>query len=258
MPQEVRAGLDTHWNEWGSGAPALLLHCGLASSRMWAPMAKALEGRFAMVAPDLPGHGRSGAIPPGADLHDRITDMAASFLRGGDTVLGHSLGGTVALRLALERRAPLKRLVLVEPVLFAAARGTPAWDAHQAETAHWNTALAAGDLAGAAKGFSETWGARPWDTLSSGERETLAARMQVISGTAPALSEDSTGMLAPGRLEAVEVPVILLRGEHTDAIMRQVHEVLRTRLPDVEERVVPGAGHMLPMTHPEAVIDAMG
>lgn len=92
----------------GRGSPTLLLLHGLgATSEVWDGLAAAAEthwpGRW--VAPDLPGHGRSAPLP-------RYTfgDLAAALaglVDGDTTILGHSLGGVIALELASGRYGPV-------------------------------------------------------------------------------------------------------------------------------------------------------
>ncbi|HWQ14269.1 MAG TPA: alpha/beta fold hydrolase, partial [Roseiflexaceae bacterium] len=105
--------------EAGDGEPvALFLHGWGDSKEIWRPALAALaaRGRRA-IAPDLPGHGGSqlaGAARM-AHLAERVVALAeARGLRSFDLV-GHSMGGNVALELALARPALVRRLVLVAP-----------------------------------------------------------------------------------------------------------------------------------------------
>jgi pimeloyl-ACP methyl ester carboxylesterase len=94
----------------GEGAPYLLIH-GLGGERcVWEPVLGALERRHEVIAIDLPGFGRSRALPggvvptPGA-LAEAVAELLDAL--GLDTahVAGNSLGGWVALELALADRA---------------------------------------------------------------------------------------------------------------------------------------------------------
>ena len=102
------------------GHEVLHLHgLGCHGAASWAPFA-ALRGRAALI-PDLPGHGRSDA-PPGFGY--TLPEMAAAIAAllqaeggGPREVLGHSLGGTIAVHLAARHPELVQRLVLVEPAL---------------------------------------------------------------------------------------------------------------------------------------------
>lgn len=94
----------------GSGPPLVLLHSVGDSSATWDPVLAALARRHLVVAPDLPGHGMSDPSPDSAGaVHDLL--LALGIDRA--TVLGHSLGGAVALQLAQRSPDLVERLVLV-------------------------------------------------------------------------------------------------------------------------------------------------
>lgn len=212
-----------------------------------------------MVAMDLPGHGRSPDWDRTRALHDQATEMARSVLPDQGWILGHSLGATVALRLALEG-APVAGLVLVEPVLFAAAReaGAPAYEEHVAAFRPMLEAFEAGDREGAVRRFVGMWGdGRPWEALPEDARTYQAERIGLVFADGPALEDDAAGLFARGRLEALDVPVLLLEGERSPAVVGAIQGRLAERLPRVRRVVVEGAGHMAPLTHPAEVARAI-
>jgi pimeloyl-ACP methyl ester carboxylesterase len=116
MPHVHVRDIDLHYRTYGSGAPALLIH-GLGSSGAdWAFQVPALSARRTLIVPDLRGSGASDK-PPGPY---RIADFAADLWAlvdalGHATVdlVGFSLGGAVALEMALARPAAAQRLVLI-------------------------------------------------------------------------------------------------------------------------------------------------
>jgi pimeloyl-ACP methyl ester carboxylesterase len=220
---------------------------------MWQPVACALEQQIHMVAPDLPGHGRSPDFGDG-DVHDQAMAGVRPLLRPGMHLVGHSFGGTLALRLAQEAPDQVASLTLIEPVLFAAARGRPGFEAHATREAEFAAAYETGDKMLAARVFNRLWGGGiPWAQFPPAAQRDMAARMPFIMGTLPSLWEDCHGMLAPGQIERLTMPVTFLRGADSVPIMGQIHAGLQARLPDWRETVVDGAGHMLVATHPATV-----
>ena len=101
--------------EGGQGPPLLLIHGFGGAAWNFEPMAALLSGRR-LIVPDLPGHGASSPLPATPTLAG-FADLLASLLDEPVDVLGHSLGGVVALRLA-ERHPQL-----VRSLVLAAAAG---------------------------------------------------------------------------------------------------------------------------------------
>lgn len=105
-------GAKIRWFEAGDGPALLLLHGFGGAAWNWAEVAPRLPGRRLLV-PDLPGHGASSPLP--APSLAGFADAVAAIVDEPVGVVGHSLGGVVALRLA-ERRPDLVRgLVLAAP-----------------------------------------------------------------------------------------------------------------------------------------------
>ena len=100
----------------GSGPVLLLLHGITNSSQTWEPAAGALADRFTIVAPDLLGHGNS-ATPRGdysLGAHaSGVRDLLSALGHDRVTVVGHSLGGGVAMQFAYQFPERCERLVLV-------------------------------------------------------------------------------------------------------------------------------------------------
>lgn len=257
MPDAIRGGFPVHLRSFGTGRdPALLLHCALAHSKAWTPLAEQFSDRLAMLAPDMPGHGRSAKWDHRQDLHDQVTAIARDCLGDGGHVIGHSFGATVALRLAIEAPEAVRSLTLIEPVLFAAA-GESESDVlcgYINETEAFNAALARDDWTSAAKDFIRIWGdGRPWEALTEREQELFASQMHFIRETEACLLKDSAGLLLPGRLESIRCPVHLIRGGSSVPIIAAIHRTLAGRIPGARDCVIAGAGHMVPITHPTPV-----
>lgn len=233
------------------GQPLLLIHCSLGHSGTWAPLAAVLPDRPAL-AFDLPGHGRSPDWPGRPALHDLCTRAAQEIAAAEGApldLLGHSFGATVALRMALEHPGRLRSLTLVEPVLFAALPPAEAAAARAAEDGV-GAALAAGDRRAAARAFLDRWGGPGgWAALDAAQQARMAARIHLIPAGAAALWDDAAGLLRPGRLEGLRVPVLLVSGGASPPAMARICDRLAARLPAAQRCHIASAGHMLPVTH---------
>lgn len=264
MPEDLLAGHLTPWRVWDRGAlrPVLAMHCSLAHSGAWSGLAERLSG-VTVTALDQPGHGRSADWDGVTELHGLTTRiatvMAESLGEGGPVDLfGHSFGGTVCLRIALERPDLVRSLTLVEPVIFAAAKGHPAYAPFRAEHEEVARLLQAGDRAGAAARFHAGWGTgEAFAALPDRQRSYILQRIHHIAAQNPVLLDDAAGLLRPGGLEGVTAPVLLIEGGDSPQIIDAVAGVLASRLPNFQRLRVPGAGHMVPITHPGAIAAAV-
>jgi pimeloyl-ACP methyl ester carboxylesterase len=109
-------GIDYYYEIHGQGEPLLLLHGGLGSIDMFRPVLPMLAEHREVVGVDLHGHGRTTLGDRKIDLVDMGDDMAAILERLGYEqvdVMGYSLGGGVAFRLAVQHPEKVRRLVLV-------------------------------------------------------------------------------------------------------------------------------------------------
>ena len=97
------------------GKPAVLIHGLGGAASNWVDLAPLLAERYRVFVPDLPGHGLSTplpAVPNLAVFADRVALVAEREGMLPATIVGHSLGGVVALRLALRRPGDVTGLVL--------------------------------------------------------------------------------------------------------------------------------------------------
>lgn len=121
-----------HLTELGCGAPVLMLHGGgpgASGLSNYTRNIEALARRFRVLVPDLPGYGQS---TKGVDANDPFGDLAVAMHGLLDVmgvarshVVGNSLGGAVALRMALERPARIGRVVLMGPGGVGISQSTP-------------------------------------------------------------------------------------------------------------------------------------
>lgn len=234
--------------------PALALHCSMGSSSYWTAVHGRLGGMVALQAFDAPGHGRSPdwhPSPGGPDYHTAVTRLAAARIHRPLDLIGHSLGATVALRIAVAAPEAVRSLTLIEPVLFAAAPD-PQTDALQA----WMEGLLAEDRdEEATRVFLGVWGDGDFDALPAAARARMVRQVRLVAASNDVLIHDLAGILRDGGLEGIDAPVMLIRGTDSPPVVAGIADALATRLPDVARAVVPGAGHMLPVTHPAQVGD---
>ena len=234
-----------------------MLHCSLAQGSAWKGVAARLPGGLHLTAPDIVGHGDGPDHDPARDLHDQCFGAVLPHLpAGGFDAIGHSFGATLALRLAIEMPDRVRSLTLIEPVLFAAARGAPSFETQLAIQLALEEAVAQGNNAAATRGFLDQWGTGgDFDDQPDAQRAYMVDRIDLIAASRPALFGDSAGLVP--RLGQVTAPTLLVSGENCQPVITDILDRMQVAIPDTTRSGIPGAGHMAPITHPEPVAAAI-
>ena len=222
----------------------VLLHGFAQTGASWEPVTRALGGRYRAVAPDI------GSGPWEAEL----ARLAALVPRRA-VLAGYSMGGRLALGLALCGAVELSALVLV-----SASPGL-ADPAERAARRAADAALADRIEAIGAEAFAREWGAQSLfagqppgvaaaahaDRLRRGPGELAGQLRGLGTGVMPALWD---------RLPELAVPTTLVAGER-DAKFYAIADEMRRALPRARFVVVPGAGHAVHLEAPDAVAGAL-
>jgi len=244
-------------------SPVLLLHSSLASGAQWRTLAASLGARYQVLAPDLIGYGAAAQWSGEGRFH--LRDEAAAIhalLDGFDEpahLVGHSYGGAVALHIARTQPGLLRSLVLIEPSAFHLLRGGDAVDADAlreitAVAADAKAALAAGDYHGGFGRFVDYWsGPGSWAAMAPEQRERFAPQLIKVVLDFDALLGERAGL---EDVRNIALPALLVQGGSTKAPSRCICRRLRDALP-AALRIVPGAGHMAPITHRDEVNHAI-
>ena len=236
-----------------------LVHCALGKAGNWRGFLSALGGDLTPYQVELPGHGLAEDWDRSRDFTEQAMEILLSELPTDPIPLvGHSFGAVLALRLAVERPYRVSSLVLIDPVFFAAARGRWGYDKVVRDMVPFRTKMKASQFATAAKEFFAVWGdGSDWNDLPTETKTYIMSRIELIEAGDPLLWDDLSGVLAPGRLEALDFPVTFVDGGETHPVIADVISELGDRIPDAEWVTVPGAGHMVPITHPKLVAKAV-
>ena len=240
--------------------PVVLLHGSASSGAQWRALADHLSQHHEVLAPDLYGYGRTpswGGRGPFRLAHESAVVLKDIECLGAPVhLVGHSYGGTVALDIARRRPELVKSLVLVEPVAFYLLRGGDEDDLAalreiQSVAAELERALCCGDYADGCFRFIDYWnGAGSWHAMSLARREALAPRLaKVVLDFHATIGED----VPLDALRGLDAGTLLIQGAQTTLPVQRICRLLQQTLPRVRFETVAGAGHMLPVTHVNAV-----
>ena len=254
----------------GRGPVLLLLHGVTNSSQTWERVAPLLSERFTLIAPDLLGHGESASPRGDYSLGAHATgvrDLLSALGHDRATVIGHSLGGGIAMQFAYQFPERCERLVLVssgglgrEVHLLLRAAALPGAD--------WVLPLLTStQLLGLGRGLGGVL--RRVRLAPDGDLDVLARGFASLdnSGSRQAFLHTLRAVVDVGgqrvsahdRLElAALIPSLIVWGER-DSIIPVAHgEAAHAAMPGSRFEVFPGAGHMPHHADPDRFARVVG
>ena len=259
-------GVRLHYLSRGRGRPVVLLHGNSGFAHDFASVLEALDGKeFRALAFDRPGHGLSER-----PALDGAMSAQAGLIRGALKALGvrqpifvgHSWGATLALAYALQFAEEVAALVLLAPAVYRED------EMYAAQRILVEIPVLSDLLIRASETFVRAEIKRnlerafapdelPLEYLQAAESlwarpSQVRAYMQDEYGYNPAVE-----LLTP-RYGKVRVPVLIVTGDSDELVNPERHAYpLHGEIGHSELVVLPAAGHMLPHTRPEAVVDAL-
>jgi pimeloyl-ACP methyl ester carboxylesterase len=224
-----------------AGAPrVVLIHGSLDRSTAFLRVARALED-LTVLRFDRRGYGRSLAVGPSGSFDDQVDDLASVVGREPAIVVGHSLGGIVALTFASRHSDLAPAVVAYE----APMPWLPTWPSNTAG----GVALAeSGDEGDAAEEFmrrivgDERWEALPPRTKQQRRAEGPALVAELRSLRPP--------HAAPFDATTLPMPVVAAHGAESRPHHQRAARTLATQVPHGELVVIDGASHGAHLTHP--------
>jgi pimeloyl-ACP methyl ester carboxylesterase len=236
-----------HYATAGAGDPVVFIHGFGLDMNMWDPQWPAFAKAHRVIRYDMRGYGNS-SLPGAAYSHvDDLMELLEFLGALPAHLVGLSLGGRVALRVAAQRPEAVRSLILADPAL----------DGHR-WTADWlnrwrsmTDAAKAGDLPHAKKLWREhiLFGPANKDPKIA---DALRAMIDRYSGWH--LDHDDPGIALPYKagqnLSSISLPVLVMVGELDLPDFQSIARRLSTELPQAELRTLAGAGHMSNMEAP--------
>jgi pimeloyl-ACP methyl ester carboxylesterase len=250
----------------GKGEPVLLLH-GLGGTKItWLPLLAPLAERYRLLVPDLPGHG--GSSKPRTEYSPRFYGHAVRRLLDAAgveraAVVGNSLGGRIAIELALRSPSRVSRLVLLDPSM-PGLRWRYVFGFTRVFPTEWG---------GIPFPLREQWMARAIrrlfadpSTLPAGGFDAAAgefiriyrspeARMAFFSSLRHIVTEAPEPFF--GSLRRIKQPTLVIFGEADTLVPPRLGVRLAEHLPHSEFMVFPGVGHVPQFEAADATKDAV-
>lgn len=245
-------GARLYYEVAGSGPPLVLIHAGIADSRMWDDQFAAFARQHRVVRYDVRGFGQS-AMPPGPFAHRADLRALLRHLGIGRVALvGVSMGGGIAVDFALDYPAMVAALI---PVAAGVSGRTPS-DFLRRRWAEMGVAAERGDFDEVNELELRLWvdgAGRTPDQVDPGVRERMRA---MNAGVIANESQERGGVpqrLDPpalGRLGEIAAPTLVIVGDRDVPDILETADLLAAGIAGARKVVLPGVAHMLTMEVP--------
>lgn len=245
-------GAKIYYEVAGEGEPLVLVHAGIADSRMWEAQLAAFANYYQVIRYDMRGFGRTVMVDGPYSHHDDLRGLLDSLNVGRAHLVGCSLGGGAVLDFALEFPERVGNLVLVGP---AVGGFRPDFDPPR----QWDELVAAdeaGDLGRISELEVQIWVDGP---RRSPEDIDVSIRDLVREMNLIALENEASGLgeewepepTAVDRLPDIQAPSLLIVGEEDQPRVFAAADLLERELPNVRRVVIPDTAHLPNMERPE-------
>ncbi len=251
--------------EAGSFGPVVILvHSSVSGARQWRRLMDDLKGDFRVRAVNLFGYGKTPPWPAARTqtLDDQARLVEAVLPANTDEVylVGHSFGGSVAMKAAERLAGRVAKLVLLEtnPFHLLAQSGRVDAFAEAMELRNFIKKFGAlGEWATAAEKFADYWGgAGTWRDMSLDRRIAFSEALKPNYFEWDAVMNETTTVEQWATL--LPRDTLLVCDPRTVLPIREIAALLHWSNPGWFYKEVPGAGHMAPITNPELINPLVG
>ena len=258
MPVLTRGGWNIDYVEVGTGVPVILNHSSVSGNQQWRSLTEALKDRYRVLAVNLFGYGDTTPRPGDAmqTLSDHAELVLALCSDSGAQVhlVGHSFGGSVALKAASRLGHKIAGLVLLEPnpfyLLFQYERKA-AFEEVKAIRDHVKHYGAAGNWKKVAERFADYWVADgTWDSMPAKRRGAFLEAMPPNFHEWDAVMNEKTTI---DTYAALTAKTLVVSAADTKRPIREIVELFVEACPHWSFRQVAEGGHMEPLFQPNLV-----
>lgn len=234
-----------HYEVYGQGPPLVFLHSGIADGRMWDEQVKYFSRRYTVVRYDARGYGQS-EVPsqpygPVEDLHDLL-----EFLKiGRASIVGASMGGTIAIDYALAFPQAVSALIVVG--------GSPGWLSYSSALVNRTGASAAAGREHGPERLADAWLADPMLTVAR-TRPRIAAQVRTYliqnAGGILRLTLMRPPNIPQPSLSGIQSPTLVMVGALDDPEIVERARLMAREIPGAVLRIVGNADHMANLENP--------
>ncbi len=258
MPVLSKGSLKIDYADDGQGRPVVLIHSSVSANRQWRALTEALKDRYRVLAVNLFGYGETTTWPEDApqSLYAQAQLIVALSEELGSPVhlVGHSFGGSVALKAATLLGSRVGSLVLLEPNPFYLLRQggrTAAFLESRALRDHVKSFGALGDWANVAERFADYWlGDGSWNTMPDKRRAAFIESLPPNVHEWDAVMDEETTI---EEWKALRARTLVVSDNATRLPIREIVDIFATACPHWSFCFIEEGGHMAPLTRPELI-----
>ncbi len=255
--------MELHYKELGSGEPLIILHGLFGTLDNWTSIARQLAAHFTVYLIDQRNHGRSPHTDGDFNYHILAEDlhefMEQHWLYGGAHLVGHSMGGKVAMQFALSYPDLVKKLVVIDiapkryrgehGLIFEALEGLPL---HRLEGRQMAEAYLMDKLAGdvgvvqfllknLSRNMATEGGKFEWKMNWENLQKNYAFILENIGN----------------ENEKYENNALFIKGSKSNYIQEKDWAAVLTKFPHAQLHTIEGAGHWVHADKPQALLTAL-
>ena len=243
----------------GNGPPIVLIHSTASSLHQWKALIDKLEKTFTLISVNLYGYGLTSkwSKEKGPQVLMDQVNLFKPLLKRFDqpiSFIGHSYGGSVAMRAALEYQDQIKNLVLLEPnPLFL-------FDWEKQPTAYLKSRKLGETLKNCHKNhdwerfgeiFLKFWiGDQAWPSMSEKKQKGF---LKVI----PNIYHEAEGIFSEKMclkdFVSIQKKILLVSAKDTNLVSKEIVKLFMEELPKITNVFLPEGGHLAPITFPQTV-----
>lgn len=241
----------------GRGTPVVLLHSSLSSARQWQPLVNLLAPNFLVINVDILGYGQAEKVSDEQNYNfdievSRINKVLANVADNQPFhLVGHSCGGAIALKLAVEQPEKILSLALYEPVAFhLLEQGSEA----RILSDDFARKVAIDDKYQAAEIFTNFWNkAGFFRSLPQKMQDLMARDMAKVSLDFQGLTAEEYSLTD---IANIACRSLMMTGEYSPSLSHTLSNTIAASLPDIKQESFP-TGHMGPVSHSHLIHPAI-
>src|SRR5262245_53923689 len=258
MPVLSKGRLKIDHTDDGQGQPVVLIHSSVSANRQWRSLTEALRDRYRVLAINLFGYGETtawpGTSPQSLYAQARLVLVLCEVLGAPVHLVGHSFGGSVALKAAGLLGPGVASLILLEPNPFYLLKQTGRTEAYlEARNLrdHVKYFGSLGDWSTVAERFADYWlGDGSWSAMPEKRRAAFVDSLPPNFYEWDAVIDEETTV---EQWKALTARTLVVSDATTRRPIREIVAILAKACPHWVFHTIPEGGHMAPLTRPELI-----